>query len=158
MDVARECDWLGSDLTAAPAVTSQGLPIGVQLTAPDEAILLQLAAQPEVADLPPLWQVFGGTPSGPTATGRSPNSRDEVASPDAALHIGPQFVILETAALDAAAGVAGTDQLQGVSSHVMFLARGKVGPFRVEGEPLVGADGAVGRAHASCTTRVPTTA
>ena len=38
---------------------------------------------------------------------------------------------------------AGTDQLQGTSSHVMFLARGKVGPFRVEAQPLVGTDGTV---------------
>ncbi|MCW2565629.1 MAG: hypothetical protein JWQ31_4189, partial [Mycobacterium sp.] len=37
--------------------------------------------------------------------------------------------------------LAGTDRVQGVSSHVMFLARGKVGPFRVETEPMPGADG-----------------
>ncbi|MGH3678139.1 MAG: hypothetical protein ACRDU5_20870, partial [Mycobacterium sp.] len=36
---------------------------------------------------------------------------------------------------------AGTDQLQGVSSHVMFLARGKVGPFRVAVRPFAGAQG-----------------
>jgi hypothetical protein len=65
----------------------------------------------------------------------------DVASPDAALHIGPQFVILETAAVDRAAEVAGTDRLQGVSSHIMFLARGKAGPFRVETELMPGADG-----------------
>jgi hypothetical protein len=64
----------------------------------------------------------------------------EVASPDAALHIGPQFVIGETAATDAARDRAGTDRVQGVSSHVMFLARGKAGPFRVETEPMLGAD------------------
>ena len=29
------------------------------------------------------------------------------------------------------------------SPHVMFLARGKVGPFRVETEPMTGADGTV---------------
>lgn len=93
-------------------------------------------------DLPPLWQVFGA------------HRRDdgnwalaelavELASPDAALHIGPQFVLLETAALDLAAEAAGTDRLQGLSSHVMFLARGKVGPFRAEGEPIRGAGGTV---------------
>ena len=65
------------------------------------------------------------------------------ASPDAALHIGPQFVILETAAADLAAQVAGTDRLQGQSEHVMFLARGKTGPFRVDGEPMTGTDGTV---------------
>jgi hypothetical protein len=93
-------------------------------------------------DLPPLWQVFGGhrRDDGHWTLGEL---AAEVASPDAALHIGPQFVILETAAREAAAAVAGTDRIQGVSSHVMFLARGKTGPFRVETEPMLGADAAV---------------
>jgi acyl-coenzyme A thioesterase PaaI-like protein len=93
-------------------------------------------------DLPPLWQVFGAArrPGGVWAL---PELSVEVASPDAALHIGPQFVVLETAALDAAAEVVGTDQLQGLSSHVMFLARGKAGPFRVDTQPIRGVDGTV---------------
>ena len=91
-------------------------------------------------DLPPLWQVFGGHRR-PDGRWGLPELAVEVASPDAALHIGPQFVILETAAADRAAKAAGTDRLQGVSSHVMFLARGKTGPFRVETEPMPGADG-----------------
>jgi hypothetical protein len=93
-------------------------------------------------DLPPLWQVFGGhrRDDGHWALGEL---AAEMASPDAALHIGPQFVILETAAVDRAAEAAGTARLQGVSSHVMFLARGKTGPFRVETEPMLGADGVV---------------
>jgi hypothetical protein len=96
----------------------------------------------DAPDLPPLWQVFGGhrRDDGHWAL---PELAVEVASPDAALHIGPQFVILETAAIDAAARIAGTDRIQGVSSHVMFLARGKAGPFRVETEPMVGADDTV---------------
>ena len=93
-------------------------------------------------DLPPLWHVFGGTrrPDGRWAL---PLLSAEMASPDAALHLGPQFVILETAAADLAAAVTGTDRLQGISSHVMFLARGKVGPFRAEGQPISGSDGLV---------------
>ena len=93
-------------------------------------------------DLPPLWQVFGGhhRPDGHWAL---PVLADDVASPDAALHLGPQFVILETAAMAAAASRAGTDGLQGVSSHVMFLARGKVGPFRAEPDVDLGAGGMV---------------
>ena len=91
-------------------------------------------------DLPPLWQVFGGYRR-PDGHWGLPELAVEVASPDAALHIGPQFVILETAAADAAAELAGTDRVQGVSSHVMFLARGKVGPFRVETESMPGTDG-----------------
>ncbi len=97
---------------------------------------------PDSPDLPPLWQVFGGHRRTDGHWGL-PELAVEVASPDAALHIGPQFVILETAAIDAAAQLAGTDRMQGVSAHVMFLARGKAGPFRVEAEPISGADGTV---------------
>ena len=38
----------------------------------------------------------------------------------------------------------GTDRLQLQSWHVMFLARGKVGPFRVDGEVVHGVDQKVG--------------
>jgi hypothetical protein len=93
-------------------------------------------------DLPPLWMVFGGNrrADGHWALGEL---SAELASPDAALHLGPQVVILEAAATDLAAA-AGSDQLEGVSSHTMFLARGKAGPFRVDGEAYAGADGLVG--------------
>jgi hypothetical protein len=94
-------------------------------------------------DLPPLWEAFGA------------NKRDdghwvlpelsvELASPDAALHIGPQHVVLETAAIDLAADVTGTRKVQVVSWHVMFMSRGKVGPFRVEGTAHAGGPGRVG--------------
>ena len=118
---------------------------GISIGTPPQG-LERMAANPlqvlDSPDLPPLWQVFGGhrRDDGHWALGEL---AAEVASPDAALHIGPQFVILETAANDRAAEVAGTDRLQGVSSHVMFVARAKVGPFRVEAEPLAGADGVI---------------
>ncbi len=114
----------------------QGISIG---TPPDG--LGRMAVEPidvvDSPDLPPLWQVFGGhrRSDGHWAL---PELAAEVASPDAALHIGPQFVVLETAAVEQAAEVAGTDRLQGFSSHVMFVARGKAGPFRVEAEPIHG--------------------
>ena len=122
-------------------IEGQGISIGT----PPEG-LEKMPVEPlnvvDTLDLPPLWQVFGGRRR---ADGRwtLPELTDRVASPDAALHIGPQFVILETAALDAATGIAGTERLQGVSCHVMFVARGKAGPFRVETEPILGADGVV---------------
>jgi hypothetical protein len=83
-------------------------------------------------DLPPLWRVFGGARRD-DGHWTLPVLREELASPDAALHIGPQHVILETAANELAAEQAGTDQLQMQSWHVMHVARGKVGPFRVDG-------------------------
>jgi hypothetical protein len=61
-----------------------------------------------------------------------------MASPDAALHLGPQHIVLETAAFEAAATAAGTDRLQVESYHCMFAARGKVGPFRAAATAYVG--------------------
>jgi hypothetical protein len=118
---------------------------GVSIGTPPQGLERMEANPLEVvdsADLPPLWQVFGGYRRDDGRWGL-PELAVEVASPDAALHIGPQFVILETAANERAAEVAGTDRLQGVSAHVMFVARGKAGPFRVETEPMLGAGGAV---------------
>ena len=94
-------------------------------------------------DLPPLWQVFGASlrPDGHWVL---PELSAETASPDAALHIGPQHIVLETAAMHLAADLVGTDRLQMRSWHVMFLARGKAGPFRVEGEAASGMGDTVG--------------
>jgi hypothetical protein len=83
-------------------------------------------------DLPPLWKAFGASKRD-DGHWVLPALNAELASPDAALHIGPQHVVLETAATDLAADVAGTRKLQMISWHVMFMSRGKVGPFRVEG-------------------------
>jgi hypothetical protein len=94
-------------------------------------------------DLPPLHKVFGATKraDGSWALGKLTL---EMASPDAALHLGPQHILLEAAAVDLAADLVGTDLLQIESWHVMFLARGKVGPFRVDGRAVHGAVGRVG--------------
>lgn len=114
------------DPTRTLALTAgQGVSIGEP-----PADLARIDAEPLDIDdsphLPPLWQAFGGTRR---ADGHwaLPALRDDVASPDGALHIGPQFVLLEHAATEVAGRSA-------VSSHVMFVARGKVGPFRIEAD------------------------
>ena len=121
-------------------VESQGVSIGevpAGLQKFDDEAVMQIEDSP---DLPPLWKVFG-------ARRRDdghwiiPELSVELASPDAALHLGPQHVLLETAAIDLASELVGTDMLQVESSHVMHLARGKVGPFRVDGTPWLGGDG-----------------
>jgi hypothetical protein len=94
-------------------------------------------------DLPPLWQAFGVSRRD-DGHWVLPELSLELASPDAALHIGPQHVVLETAAIDLAADLVGRDTLQMRSWHVQFMARGKAGPFRVEGEAARGTDDVVG--------------
>src|SRR6201991_308417 len=94
-------------------------------------------------DLPPIWQAFGASRR-PDGHWQLPDPTMEAAAPDAALHIGPQHVVLETAAIDLAADAAGTRKLQVVSWHVMFMSRGKVGPFRVDGTAHLGGAGKVG--------------
>jgi hypothetical protein len=94
-------------------------------------------------DLPPLWQVFGAFQREDGHWGM-PELTVDLASPDAALHIGPQHVLLETAASDYASNLVGTNRVQIRAWHVMFLARGKSGPFRVDGEAIRGAAESVG--------------
>jgi hypothetical protein len=94
-------------------------------------------------DLPPLWEAFGASKR-PDGHWVLPPLSVELASPDAALHIGPQHVVLETAAIDLAADAVGTRRVQVVSWHVMFMSRGKVGPFRVEGTAHTSGTGRVG--------------
>jgi hypothetical protein len=94
-------------------------------------------------DLPPLHQVFGAVRS-PDGVWRLPELSVEMASPDAALHLGPQHIVLEVAATESAAAAAGTDRLQIESYHCMFAARGKVGPFRATAAAFAGNGGRVG--------------
>jgi hypothetical protein len=119
---------------------------GVRIGTPPEGLEKMEENKLEIADspgLPPLWQAFGASrrDDGHWAL---PELAAEFASPDAALHIGPQHVVLEAAAIDLAAQLARTDMLQMQTWHVMFLARGKSGPFRVDGEAVHGAAGRIG--------------
>lgn len=130
-------------------VESQGVSIGEVppgLQRFDDEPVMNIVDSP---DLPPLWQVFGACHRD---DGRwvLPELRMELASPDAALHLGPQHILLETAGFELAAKAAGTDRLQVESAHVMFLSRGKAGPFRAEGTIRRAGDGA-GRVAAQLT-------
>jgi hypothetical protein len=100
-------------------------------------------------DLPPLWKVFGASKRD-DGHWTLPPLEVELASPDGALHLGPQHVVFESAAIDLASDLVGHDRLQVQTWHVMHLARGKAGPFRVEGVATRGADGS-GRVGAQLT-------
>jgi len=93
-------------------------------------------------DLPRLTEVFGARR---VAFGEweLPELTAELASPDAALHIGPQHVVLEATATELAErALGGTAQV--LDWYVMFVSRGKTGPFRASGDVHLGADGRVG--------------
>jgi hypothetical protein len=93
-------------------------------------------------DLPPLHQVFGADRMS-HGVWQLPVLTAELASPDAALHIGPQHIALETSSTELAQALSST-QLQISDWYVMFVNRGKVGPFTTQGEAFVGANGKVG--------------
>ncbi len=94
-------------------------------------------------DLPPLWQVFGAVrprrrPLGAArALGRARVARRRAPHRSTAHRPGDRRDRRRRA-------LAGTDELQMQSWHVMFLARGKVGPFRVDSEAARGPGGRVG--------------
>jgi hypothetical protein len=119
---------------------------GVSIGRPPEGLQKTPENKIEIVDspdLPPLWKVFGASKRG-DGKWVLPELSLEMASPDAALHLGPQHIVLETAANDLAAELVGTDRLQMQTWHVMFMARGKRGPFRVEGQAVRGTGGQVG--------------
>ena len=85
-------------------VESQGVSIGdvpAGLQKFDDDPVMHIEDSP---DLPPLWKVFGARRRG-DGHWIMPELSLELASPDAALHIGPQHILLETAAVDLAAEV-----------------------------------------------------
>jgi acyl-coenzyme A thioesterase PaaI-like protein len=98
---------------------------------------------PGVADepgMPALWEGFGAQRL-PTGGYRLPPLDATLGSTSASLHQGPTQVVLEAAAIDAAAAAAGGHDLQTVHWDVSFVRRGKAGPFRTAAE-VVGASAA----------------
>jgi hypothetical protein len=93
-------------------------------------------------DLPPLTKVFGVRSLG-KGVWEIPELTPELASPDAALHIGPQHIALEAAATETARAMS-DGPLQITDWYVMFVNRGKFGPFRTRAEAFAGTDGRVG--------------
>lgn len=107
--------------------------VGVDIGPPPPGGFRPVANPPiDVVDspsLPPLHAVFGAQRD-ERGVWSLPELSADLASPDAALHLGPIHVLAEAAATEAAEReFAGPAQV--VSWHVMFVARGKVGPFPV---------------------------
>jgi hypothetical protein len=111
-----------------------------------------LETTPEIADrpdLPPLHAMFGARR---LAEGQweLPAMTAESMSTSGSLHLGPIHVAFEAAAAELAARQADTDRIRAEDWHVMFVARGTHGPFRVEGEA---GKGNLGRIACNLTLR-----
>lgn len=91
---------------------------------------------PDSPDLPPLHEAFGATMEGDHW--QLPVLSQRIGSTSGSLHHGPVQIILEAAAFELAAAAAGTDQLQIEDWTVMFVARGKIGPFVASGSVVDG--------------------
>src|SRR5439155_24882386 len=107
---------------------------GVSLgTVPDGYVKVENPPIPveDSPSLPRLHEVFGAE-RGDDGAWRLPPLVAELSAPHAALHLGPINIVLEVAAMEAAAAHTGTDALQVESWHVMLARPGVVGPFRAE--------------------------
>jgi len=93
--------------------------------------------------LPPLHTVFGAYRRA-DGIWELPELTARTASTSGSLHIGPIHIILEAAATDLVAQMAGTDAVQIEDWSVDFVSRGTHGPFIVDGV-VAGRKGGTGR-------------
>ncbi len=94
---------------------------------------------PDSPNLPPLHEAFGATRR-PDGQWELPELSQSIGSTSGSLHHGPIQVTLEAAAMELATEAAGTDQLQIEDWSVMYMQRGKIGPFVVSGRAVPGHD------------------
>lgn len=91
---------------------------------------------PDSPDLPPLHEAFGATKS--DGTWQLPELTQRIGSTSGSLHHGAIQILLEAVAFELATEAAGTDQLQIEEWTVMYMSRGKVGPFPAVGSAIGG--------------------
>jgi hypothetical protein len=108
--------------------------------APVENPVVELADSP---DLPPLTQVFG-IERAADGSRRIAKVTPALASPHAALHLGPINIALEAAAMDALEGATGRRDLQVRHWSVLMIKPGFVGPFVARAKVVPGRGGILG--------------
>jgi hypothetical protein len=88
-------------------------------------------------DMPSLPQAFGLRHRN-AAVWEIPALERATASPDAALHLGPQYIALEACANELIESSVANECAQVTQWQIMFVARGKTGPFRTKGTLIEG--------------------
>lgn len=94
---------------------------------------------PDAPDLPPLHEAFGAVKDG--GTWRLPVLTQRIGSTSGSLHHGPIQILLEAVSFELAEAAAGTDRIRVEDWSVMFVSRGKIGPFRAGGSVVTGSLG-----------------
>ena len=105
----------------------------------DSAIVVE-----DSPDLPPLWQVFGASRVATTATGRFPNCGRISRLPTPRSTSDPSMSCSRRPPSTSRPAWPALGDSRCSSWHVMFMARGKTGPFRVEGTAHGVPEGRVG--------------
>ena len=95
---------------------------------------------PDSPDLPPLHVAFGARRA--HDGWELPELTQQIGSTSGSLHHGPTQIVMEAAAAELTAKEAGTDRLQIEDWTVMYVSRGKTGPFLTSGTVV---DGQLGR-------------
>lgn len=93
---------------------------------------------PDTPDLPPLWEAYSGRRregGGFVIDGMNPSIGTKM-SKEPVLHHGPILVLTEAAALEAAADIAGTDQLVVEQASTRVIAAGRRGPFVITSDAV----------------------
>jgi acyl-coenzyme A thioesterase PaaI-like protein len=119
-------------VTTGTGVNVGEAPPGYAFVEPGESL-------PDSPDLPPLHEAFGATRRS-DGCWQLPELSQRIGSTSGSLHLGPIQVVMEAAAMELAAQAAGTDQLQIEDWSVMYMQRGKIGPFVVTGRAVPARD------------------
>jgi hypothetical protein len=119
-------------VTTGTGVNVGEAPPGYAFVEPGESV-------PDSPELPPLHEAFGATRRA-DGCWQLPELSQRIGSTSGSLHLGPIQVVMEAAAMELAAEAAGSDQLQIEDWSVMYMQRGKVGPFVVSGQVLPARD------------------
>ena len=116
-----------------------GISVNVGEAPPGYAYVEPGETVPDSPELPPIHEAFGGQRR-PDGRWQLPELSQRIGSTSGSLHHGAIQVLMEATAMDLAHEVAGTDQLQMEDWSVMYLQRGKIGPFVASGKATEGRD------------------
>ena len=137
-----QAEVVDADHPERVVAVTRGMGVRVGDAPPGYAYVDPGPGMPDSPHLPPLHEAFGARRR---HDGRweLPELTQRIGSTSGSLHHGPIQVVLEAAAFELASRGAGTDRIQIEDWSVMYLQRGKIGPFVVDGDFVTGPTGRI---------------